>query len=495
MKMGLTGLIIIMSIFLSSCNKGEEVNEEEISKVEIVDIIDKKGCTSPLSDNYDPKATENDGNCLPTDCSKCDFFVSISNESFGFDGDELGVKPGDIICLDGSVTYDRPVLFKNIKGTAESPVIITNCNGRAKIDLPGRSYAVGTNNSKYFRITGTGDPKFKYGISITGVKGRGLDLNSLSSNFEIDHLEIFDIGFAGIMAKTDPTCNDETIRGNFTMENVSFHHNYVHDVGGEGFYIGNSFYENGRNLDCGNRLPHDIVNIKVYSNIFRNTGWEGLQVGCAIKGAEIFNNDIENFGQANKANQRNGIQLGEGTGGLCYNNRVVNGNGNGLNVLGYGDNVIFNNIIVNPKRNGVFCDTRFSPGNGFVFLNNTIINPGFDGLKIFAFNKNNKAFNNIIVNPGNYEKYENDKTSNIGKDAYITHGDKTELSNNYFTRDISEVHFISRSNFDISAESPVIDNGLDISDYNIVFDYLDRNRPSGAAYDIGAYEYQKSNSN
>jgi hypothetical protein len=485
MKITFITVLVSFALVLSGCSK------DEVTQPEITDFFEVNGCTSPLSDNYDPNATKNNGSCQPTDCSKCDFFASISNEGFGFDGEELGVKPGDIICLDGAITYERPILFTNIRGTADNPVLITNCNGQALVNLPGRSYAIGTNYSEHFRITGTGDPDFEYGIRLTGTNGRGLDLNNLSTNFEVDHLEISDIGFAGIMAKTDPSCDDETIRGNFTMRDVSFHHNFVHDVGGEGFYIGNSFYENGRDLSCGNRLPHDIINVKVYSNIFKNTGWEGLQVGCAIQGAEIYNNDIENFGQADRENQRNGLQLGEGTGGLCYNNRIVNGNGNGMNVLGYGDNLIFNNIIVNAKRNGIFCDTRFSPGDGFMFINNTVINPGLDGLKIFAFDLNNKAYNNTIVNPGNYDVYENDNSDSKPEDAYISYGDKTELSNNYFTRDITELHFLGDSNLDLKADSPLIDQGLDVSSYNITFDFEGRLRPAGDAYDIGAFEFQQ----
>ncbi|MBK6266526.1 right-handed parallel beta-helix repeat-containing protein [Marivirga sp. S37H4] len=488
MKTVILGILFLSSFIYTGCSQDIEAANE----IKLSDIFAVNGCTSPLSDNYDPNATENDGTCAPTDCSKCDFFVAVSNESFGFDGEELGVKPGDIICLDGSRTYTRPIAFKNIQGTAENPVLITNCNGQAKVDLPGRAYAISTNNCQFFRITGAGDPDVEYGISISNVSSKGLDLNNLSSNFEIDRLEISKIGFAGIMAKTDPTCDDATTRGNFTMRDVSIHHNYVHDTDGEGFYIGNSFYANGRNLECGKRLPHDIVDIKVYSNIFRNTGWEALQVGCAIQGAEIYNNDIENFGMANKNGQRNGIQIGEGTGGLCYNNRIVNGNGNGMNVLGYGDNIIFNNLIVDAKRNGVFCDERYSPGDGFKFYNNTIVNPGIDGIKILSKNLSNKIYNNIIVNPGFFDEYENDNKSTEGEDAYVNHRPNTEVKSNYFTRNIEDLKFINanQKNFDLSAQSPAIDSGRNITSYDIIYDLLGRNRSSGDGIDIGAFESQ-----
>ena len=54
----------------------------------------------------------------------------------------------------------------------------------------------------------------------------------------------------------------------------------------------------------------------------------------------------------------NGIQLGEGTGGKCYNNSIKNSYANGMIVLGLGDNVIFNNIIVNSGGQGAFIDSR-----------------------------------------------------------------------------------------------------------------------------------------
>src|SRR5690606_8042497 len=127
--------------------------------------------------------------------------------------------------------------------------------------------------------------------------------------------------------------------------------------------------------------PHSIENVKVYNNITDKTGCEGIQVGCVLKGCEIYNNKVTNFGTDPFAPaQNNGIQIGEGTGGKCYNNLVKNGPGNGIICLGLGDNVVYNNLIINAGSNGIFCDERYTTGNFYKFINNTIVNPGADGV-------------------------------------------------------------------------------------------------------------------
>ena len=110
----------------------------------------------------------------------------------------------------------------------------------------------------------------------------GLKLDGLSTNFEVDHIEVSNVSFAGIMAKTDPNCDDATIRGNFTMYDVLLHDNYVHDTRGEGFYVGNSFWD-GMERSCGIRLPHEIKGLKVYNNIVEDTGctFQGWRSGCS----------------------------------------------------------------------------------------------------------------------------------------------------------------------------------------------------------------------
>lgn len=450
------------------------------------------GCNNPLSANYDPEATINDGSCEPTDCSLCDHFISATD--FGFDADAEGVQPGDIICLQGGIVYDRPIEIRNLRGTAGAPILITNCGGLAEVDMSGRTYVMKTVDSQHFRITGTGWSEEQYGIRLINANNIGLQMDYLSSNFEIDHIEVTGVGFAGIMAKTDPSCDDATIRGNFVMRDISIHDNYVHDTGGEGLYVGNSFYANGVNLSCGIRLPHDIVNVDIYRNRVENTGWEAIQLGTAISGARVFNNRVLNFGTANRNAQNNGIQIGEGTGGLCYNNLVINGPGTGIIVLGYGDNIVFNNIIVNPGKNGIFCDTRFSPGSGFKFINNTIIDPGTDGININASELElNTLVNNLIVNPGNYDLYENDPTSKTGLDSYINAANPNVLiDGNYFTRDISQVGFenVGSNNFDLLDSSPAIDIGIDVLSFGVTFDFFNNNRPAGTNFDAGAIEKQ-----
>lgn len=421
------------------------------------------------------------------ECSACTYVVPATTHVI--DGKILDLKPGNVIGLNASVAY-KNLVFRNIVGTASQPIIIKNCGGRANINGTGLRFAIKTENSKHFRITG-GSLNQEYGIKV--YKGNlGITLDKLSSNFEVDHIEIANSGFAGIMAKTDPSCDAVTTRGNFTMTNISIHDNYVHDTGGEGMYVGNSFYQHGMKLGCGIKLPHEIHYVKIFNNVVKNTGWDGIQLGSATKGAEVYNNTIENFGIMNVKNQRNGIQIGEGTGGLCHGNIIMNGVGNGLIVMGLGDNVVYNNIITNPGGFGVFCDERVSPGPGFKFINNTIINPKSDGIRIYADKvPMNVIINNIIVNPGSYSTYKYPRT---GDDAFVyklSKYVKTEMSNNYFTRNIADVKFINAGayNYRLTSASPTVNKGKSISTYNIPQDFYKQLRLKGPTYDIGAAEF------
>lgn len=432
--------------------------------------------------------TVNVDSALLKSCKGCNYVVPAGKKVV--DGKLLGLKPGSVIGLSSTIIYGS-LEFRNIIGTVQQPITIRNCGGReVKIVATDPWHAIKTKNSKHFRITGGTTPG-SYGIQIQGSE-MGLKLDGLSTDFEIDHIEVSNVSFAGIMAKTDPTCDDATIRGRFTMNNVSLHDNYIHHTGGEGFYVGNSFWD-GMDKPCGKRLPHEIKGLKIYNNRVENTGWDGIQVGCAIARTEIFNNVIKNYGRANIKYQNNGMQIGSGTGGLVYNNLIKDGPGNGMIMMGTGDNIVHNNIIVNSGANGIFCDERYTPGEGFKFINNTILNPGNDGIRIFAERvPMNTIVNNIIANPGSFGIY-NDSTRS-SNDAFIyrmTPEVKISSSHNLFVVSVKEMKFVDpgKDNYRLQPNSPAINFGKDISRFKIKKDFYHSSRLRGFSYDAGASEF------
>jgi hypothetical protein len=394
--------------------------------------------------------------------------------------DGANIPAGSTVCIPAGER--GALLLKNFKGTTAAPIVIINKGGKVTFSaLTTASYAFKTQNCQYFKILGSGAATIPYGFVVNGGN-IGMTMDDLSSDFEIANVEVHSSGFAGIMAKTDPSCDAATWRGHFTMRNIILHDNYVHQTGGEGFYVGNSFYEDGVSLSCGTVLPHDLVNVKIYKNITDSTGCEGIQVGGAISGCEIYNNSVKNPGLTPFANgQDNGIQIGEGTGGKCYNNLVSNAPGNGIIVLGLGDNLVFNNYILNSKAYGIFADSRYTPGSGFQFINNTIIASALGGIKLDSeIIPMNTIINNVIIQPAAVQ-------SIIKKSSSV----KLTASNNYTGTDVGICKFVnySKNDFHLLSSSPLINAGANVTAYGVIFDYYSKERPSGTAFDIGGTEY------
>lgn len=375
------------------------------------------------------------------------------------------------------------LLLKNLKGTSAAPIIVINQGGKVTFSTDvTASYGFKTQNCRYFKVLGNGTPGIQYGFEVNGGN-IGMTMDDLSSDFEIAYVDVHNSGFAGIMAKTDPSCDPATWRGHFTMRNVNIHHNHVHQTGGEGLYIGNSFYAEGVSISCGTVLPHDVVNARVWRNVTDSTGAEGIQVGSATSGCVVWGNSVNHPGVSPfSAYQDNGIQIGEGTGGQCYNNVIKNAPGNGIIVLGLGDNMVYNNYIINSKSYGIFADSRYTPGPYFRFINNTIIGSVLGGIKLNSETvPMNTVINNVIIQP-------------TGVPTIITKSSDVKLTslNNYFGKDVSECQFINYNadNFHLKSSSPLIDKGADITLYGIPADYYGKARVAFGRVDIGATEYQ-----
>lgn len=317
----------------------------------------------------------------------------------------------------------------------------------------------------------------------------GITVGALSSDCELDHIEVGAAGFAGIMAKTDPNCDSTTWRGNFTMYNVKIHDNYIHDTGGEGLYVGNSFYGGGMTVSCNGEnkvvFPHNIYGLEIYNNRLERTGCEGIQYSCAPD-AQVHDNFVQTSGQSPFANyQDNGVQIGGGAGGDFYNNVIINSPGMGLIVVGhYGNNRIFNNVINGAGADGLFCDDRPGTVAGtFVQIsNNTINNTNRDAIRLYDEVNVNTVVNNVMTNYGRNQ---------VGRPITLMQGATVTQAGNYTPVSASAAGYtdIPNNDFRPTATSPLVRAGVDASPWGVTFDLFNRPRPVGSRYTIGAYEY------
>lgn len=400
----------------------------------------------------------------------------IPTDQVEVDGALVDIRPGDTLLLEGG-TRDH-LKFLNITGSTEAPVVITMADEKVVINTTAHT-GIAFNNCAFVHLTGAGGPEM-YGIEIAAAGSMGIYVTEYSTDVEADHMEIHHIGFAGIMAKTDPNCDRMDLR-DFVMKNISFHHNYIHDTGGEGFYIGYSWYPR-REIECGGSMvsiyPHALQGVRVYDNIIKNTGWDGLQVGSSTADVKIYGNYIENYGLENKEWQNHAVQIGEGTTGDFFNNFIYNGSGGGVSFFGSGNNRLFNNVIAYTGESAIYQNDRGAGvGTKYRIYNNTIIAPKRSGIFIESTKtRNNLVANNIIVLEGAFSGI-------IGDDhAWTSEG-------NMFFAKVEEVGFVNpdSNNYRLQEKAKCVDAGYSIS--FLKFDYDFNSRPANGRIDVGAFEY------
>jgi len=457
-------LIFFLIIYLQSCNS--DSNFEAISTDTNVTVTKKL--------TYTNKA-----------CCSCDFVIEASE--WQFDGAKYSkasgldyvLKPGDTIGITGTTNGKREGLnIKNVNGTKENPIVFINCDGSTELGSDKNvSSGITIENSKYFKIAGTGDTQSQYGIKLRGFMG--LEARDKCTNYEIYGVEVLEAGYAGIICRTDAAC-DGSIESTFVQYNTFLHHNKVHDTGGEGFYVGGSHWNSGQTEQpgCVGTLLWEpqLKGVKVYENYVYNTGRDGIQVGSAIEDCEIYNNTVVDYGLAEEYGHIAGFQINPGTTGKVYNNKIYDGKGFGIFCVGQGGNLIYNNLIVNAKLDAIYTDERLKEDSNrdwhFKYFNNTIIRPGGYA---FNFNSNNTVGNEIKNN-----------IASIPEDGFIIGWENYDASNNIFT-DKDTLNFKNPSEYDFS--SPKVGFGLDITNHGIVTDILGNIRPK-KNNDIGAFQYQ-----
>ncbi|AHM62947.1 hypothetical protein D770_23510 [Flammeovirgaceae bacterium 311] len=400
------------------------------------------------------------------------------------------IKPGSTVCVQAGKRGRLKLI--GFKGTKDQPIVLKNCGGQVVFENTTQEGTFIVENSRYFHITGTGDSRFKYGFLLrTATKGSAMGLSE--TDYEVDHVEIASSGFAGIISKIEPNCNNtEYHRANFTMRNVSIHDNYIHDTRGEGMYIGSSAY-GGKSTTCGTLYPHVIEGLRVYNNRVENTGADGIQISSASKDVEVYNNEIYKYGQDPfHPVHVNGLMIGGGSTGKYYNNTIIDGTGIGICSFGIGDLYLYNNIVVRSAGEGIFIDERSAliPNSGNYVHNNTVVSPGKDCIKMQSRNSiGNTFYNNLLVAPGTLHLNYYTRSQYI----HVIHSDiKYVQSNNSFVPTVKEAQFVdaTANNYRLQQSSPAIEKGRILSYFKFDFD---RNpRPQGNTFDNGAFEYSGS---
>ncbi len=435
----------------------------------------------------------------------CDHVISTDVSTANGRTNYSSVSPGDTVCIvAGTRNY---LTLRNFEGTPEEPITFINYGGQVVINGTRNSHGILIQNSRYFHLTGTGHAGTEYGFKIIFSYAVGVQITNKSTNLEVDHIEISGVPIIGIMAKTEGVCSDGSTndfdydgdgyyegdlddvvnQSNFVQRETVLHHNYVHDVGTEGFYVGSSFYSREKWVSCTSgweKVYNPVLTgVYIYNNRVEDTGWDGIQVGSAIERCGIHHNQIYRDSQEVEQDQESGIMNNPGSVCDIYNNFIKDGGGPGMYVQGNGQNRIYNNVIVNPGQNGKGFDgitiaTGSNSGNSTFIWDNTVVNPYDYGINFHNDSgSQNRIQNNIVVDP---------------EGRYVGTGGRTNVivSDNLGYQNVSEVGFTAPTadDYSIQAYSPAVDAGINLSSEGISVDYRDERRPQGGAYDIGAYE-------
>lgn len=436
-------------------------------------------------------------------------------------GNEMDLLPGDTIAIPGGV-YGG-LRFYDINGLPGLPITIVNKDSLVTIVEDNYS-AFEMQGSSYIHITGSGVEGIKYGIKLraTQAGAQGMNITNLSTDIEIDHIEVAEAGFAGIMMKTDPDCNrPETLRSSgFVMKNLSVHHNKIHHTEGEGIYIGytgSSIYTSNRKCEGTPVFGHLLENVEIAHNIVRQTGYDGIQLNLTHKNGVIRSNTVTNYGRRNQLYQNFALSVGAGEYQI-YNNKAVNtqgGTGMGMQLLAaFAGSRVYNNVFVDPMGHGMFIHSRLPLEGewGYVIANNTIVRPEKAGIfynsRITEYPEGGQGgvqddvpvhiANNLIVDPG-YD-YEGGPTWKQNTESFLDFNDRSTRTamlpttvTNLLTRDIDTLMLrnVAKNNFQpANFHSPLVDAGTDLTALGVTFDNKYKDRPSGEAFDIGAFEFR-----
>jgi hypothetical protein len=290
------------------------------------------------------------------------------------------------------------------------------------------------------------------------------------------------------------------------MKGISIHHNYLHDVVGEGIYLGNSFYRGDSTHYCGNnancdfapcggvQYPHEVRDIHLYENLIESTGWDGIQIGSAVTGCLVERNVVRSWGTQKQSSQNHGIQVGDGSSCAVRRNLLVDG-GVGMQIAGIGGSVVNDNVIVGHEGYGIYVNPRPTP------LATDIANKGYVGGFIVAQNTLIAAASqqgpvlrdvNVAGNPAPSGNHLADNLVVSPNSTYLqltpSYAWVVKANLRFATTAAAGLSGAGSENFCPDIGSGPVGAGVDLTALGLSSDFLGGPRPVGAGWDVGAVE-------
>lgn len=301
-----------------------------------------------------------------------------------------GLLPGDtLFVLAGDY---QNIVLKGLAGSPEKPIVVVNHQGQVRFAHDHYRGAFDIKRCQFLSVKGIKrNGNFGFVVKRAGT-GSAIGINDRSTDISISGFQILHAGFAGILIKTDPDCDSATWRSNFVMRNILIEQNEISGTGGEGIYAGNT--ASVRQISCPGSesqrsvYPHFIEQLIIRKNRIDSTGADGLQIALSPD-AVVEDNYITRYGvNPFEPFQNSGIQLGGGSSGICRNNRIESGSGNGISAIGIiGGNKIVGNVICQAGGHGIFIDDRAdfpTVSSAIYIVENQIISPKLDGIRTYA---------------------------------------------------------------------------------------------------------------
>lgn len=449
---------------------------------------------------------------LPAEPSKAaDHFVSASTASVDCGTFNGGVSPGDSITL---ASGDRgPLIIRNCEGTSASPIVVRNdsagdrptvirrtsagsggfvftCRDCVNVVIDGLSKWRGAPQDAY---CGAPAGKTGCGIKVTSVVSGDepstyLMLEGLTTKITVRGVEIdgraSTLGTRGIgIQQNDHAMKAANYPGRW-RENILYEKNYIHDVFGEGLYIGPNWPDSG--------IP--LRDITIRENLVEDTGRQNIQLKSALAGTNlIHHNVVRRSGLRGEEGQGAGISVFEGGRNTRIHNNWIEASGiQGIQHYnmyitsdqGLFASEIFNNVIYDSGKrfgavgsgHGISVGSRAGSAEiRPVVYNNTVVKTAGNGIDFNAQVKQGVARDNIVADSGS---------------SHLAIGDNQSLNNVTGASSLMRFEDPTRLRFSLTMDSPARNAGS--ASGHPPDDFRGVLRPQDGRPDQGAFEFSSA---